>query len=71
MDKLDREISWAERYHQGDPAAIWRLWRKAVRLVRRDFPEMLGTIPKAVLERYDREQAARAKQKGRRRAQAR
>jgi len=65
------EHDWAERYHRGDPVAVWRLWKKAIRLVGRHSPELLDTIPREVLERYDREMAARAKSRGKRRAKAR
>jgi hypothetical protein len=65
------EHDWAERYHRGDPVEVWRLWKKAIRLVGRHSPELLDTIPRDVLERYDRERAARAKTRGKRRAKAR
>jgi hypothetical protein len=58
------EHDWAERYHAGDPVAVWRLWKKAIRIVRaekdaRVREEFLRRIPGAVLERYERERKAR------------
>jgi hypothetical protein len=57
-EELDREWRWAERYHRGDPAAVLRLWRKALAMIlempagerRSQCRELLAGMPVAYLD---------------------